>query len=118
MLKLEDREWKEFKIGELFTPERGNAKDISNKKDGEKVALISAMDNNNGFNKIVNPERKEKVFKNTYAINNNGNGLCLTYYHKYSFIATTDVTILHCKNKQLENEYIAQFIITSIKLQK
>lgn len=42
--------WHGFSLDDLFIICRGNAKNINSKKDEGDVSLISAKDNNNGFN--------------------------------------------------------------------
>lgn len=111
-------EWKAFYIDELFSIKRGNAKDIGNKMEGGNISLISAIDSNNGLSKIITPSNKETIYKNVYTVNNNGNGVCLAYFHPYSFIATSDVTILKPKFDELIDLDVAHFIITMIQQQK
>ena len=112
-----DREWGIFTIGNLFNVERGNAKDIRNNVTNGEIVLVSAIDNNNGFYKTV-AARNEKVFENAITVNNNGNGVCLAYYHNYKFVASSDVTVLTPKFEVRLNRYIAYFIITVIRQQK
>ena len=111
-----DREWGIFTIGNLFNVERGNAKDIRNNVTNGEIVLVSAIDNNNGFYKTV-AARNEKVFENAITVNNNGNGVCLAYYHNYKFVASSDVTVLTPKFEVRLNRYIAYFIITVIRQQ-
>lgn len=110
--------WHGFSLDDLFIICRGNAKNINSKKDEGDISLISAKDNNNGFNKNVIPTSKETIYKNVYTINNNGNGVCLSYYHEYPFIASSDVTILKPKYDKFCNINVALFITTLIRQQK
>lgn len=110
--------WHGFSLDDLFIICRGNAKNINSKKDEGDVSLISAKDNNNGFNKNVIPTSKETIYKNVYTVNNNGNGVCLSYYHEYPLIASSDVTILKPKYDKFCNISVALFITTLIRQQK
>lgn len=92
-LTLETVEWKEFKISELFSINRGNAKNITLKADNGKVALLSARDTNNAYNISVTPEKNETIYNNCITINNNGS-VGFSFYHAYNFIASSDVTVL------------------------
>ena len=117
-MRLESREWKPIPIGYLFNIKRGNAKNIKQKGDNGSVALVSAIDKNNGLLKTTMAEENERICRQVYTINNNGNGVCLAYYHKYDFIASSDVSVLEPKFEELKDEYIAHFIVTMVRQQK
>lgn len=55
--------WHGFSLDDLFIICRGNAKNINSKKDEGDVSLISAKDNNNGFNKNVFQLQKKQYIK-------------------------------------------------------
>lgn len=112
------KKWHEFSLDDLFLICRGNAKNINKKEDMGTVSLISAKDNNNGFNKNVIPTSKETIYKDVYTVNNNGNGVCLSYYHEYQFVASSDVTILEPKYEEFCDISIALFVNTMIRQQK
>lgn len=116
--KWEELEWKDFQLGNLFEICRGNAKGISNLKDNGETAIISALDNNNGFYLSTDIPDDEKTYKHRLTVNNNGNGVCLSYYHDYNFVASSDVSILSPKRKELSNKYVCLFISTAIRQQK
>lgn len=110
--------WNKFPLGDLFNIERGSAKNITTKINGNNVALISAIDKNNGLFMFANAAPNEKIYKNVYTVNNNGNGVCLSFYHKYTIESSSDVSILIPKDSRLEDEDVALFITTVIKQQK
>lgn len=112
--KLSDREWKEFRIGDLFEVSRGNAKNLTDIKDDGDIAVVSASDKNNGCQKFTNKINNEAIFKKVISVNNNGS-IGFTYYHPYNFIASSDVSILQ-KEKYL-SENLAKFICNQIKIQ-
>lgn len=117
MLSLNDREWIEIEIGTLFDIKRGNAKNVINKTSG-KTALITAIDSKNGLSACIVEDKNEHIYKRVYTVNNNGNGVCLAYWHNYSFVCSSDVTVLTPKYDNLCNQHIAHFIITMIRGQK
>lgn len=116
MLSLNDRDWCEFKIGDLFEISRGKAKNISSKYVDGNIAIISALDNNNGLYSCATIGSEDALYKNVLTVNNNGNGVCISYYHKYQFIASSDVSILI--HKFYMTEARALFIANQIKQQK
>lgn len=117
MSEIEDIEWKDFEIQEIFDVTRGNAKDVTKREFGGEIALVSATDKNNAFYGFVTPKNNETIYQNTMTIHNNGNGVGLTFYHNYKFIATSDVTILLDKTDKVNKE-VAEFIIAILQQQK
>ena len=119
MISLKDREWKPFILGDIFTITRGNASNIINRatNDGKGV-IISAIDNSNGFYSNTTFNNKDKVYRDTLTVNNNGNGVCLAYYHPYKFVSSSDVSILENKTEIKFNKYIFEFFICLIEKQK
>ena len=112
--KLSEREWKEFRIEDLFEVSRGNAKNLTDIKGDGNIAVISASDKNNGCQKFTNKINNETIFKKVISVNNNGS-IGFTYYHPYNFIASSDVSILQ-KEKCL-SENLANFICNQVKIQ-
>ena len=117
MIDLQEIKWKEFEVQSIFDVTRGNAKNVTKRKFGGDVALVSATDKNNAFYDFVTPNKNETIYKNTMTIHNNGNGVGLAFYHNYKFIATSDVTILLDKTGKINKE-IAEFIIVALQKQK
>lgn len=106
-LSLNDVEWGEFKIIDIFEIIRGNAKNIT-KRDMEitkGIPLVSAKDNNNAVNGYVELIQDERVFANVLTTNNNGS-VGFTFYHEYKFIATSDVTVLSPNKKLTKNQLL------------
>ncbi len=114
---LTDRKWGKYTLETLFYINRGNAKNIGKKPKGN-IALISAIDSNNGLSSFSELSDSETVYKEVYTVNNNGNGVCLAYWHQYSFISSSDVSVLTPKIDRLKNKYVAHFIIVCIERQK
>ncbi|GAB6168568.1 hypothetical protein JCM1393_10280 [Clostridium carnis] len=88
MLNLEDREWKEFKIGETFDTDKGVYLHKKHIKDGRNP-YVSAKTGNNG---IVDYISNDALF----------NGNCITiekikfsaYYQPHPFYCSHDVSVL------------------------
>ena len=117
MIDIKEIEWKEIEVQTIFDVTRGNAKDVTKRKFGGNVALVSATDKNNAFYDFVTPNANETIYSETMTIHNNGNGVGLAFYHNYPFIATSDVTILIDKTKKINKE-IAEFMIAVLQKQK
>ena len=101
---LEDVEWGEFFVEELFFSSRGNAINLSSRNMDEKLensyAVISAKDSNNGISGFSKAMKNEKIYNGVITINNNGS-VGYSYFHKYDFIASSDVTILTPRNNNI-----------------
>lgn len=94
MKALQECNWKEFHIEELFTVKRGDAGNVSSRQyNKEGIPLITASESNNGVYGFTEPQPTERIFSPTLSINNNGSVGC-TFVHNYAFIATSDVSIL------------------------
>lgn len=107
-------------IKDFFTIERGNARNLNSKQNSNypgSVRLISSSASKNGGSIFVEPEEGEKVFKNVLTINNNGS-VGYVYWHPYSFVASSDVTILHLKENHLLNDLEALYLKAAIQKQK
>ena len=116
-MKLTDKEWKVFEVRKIFDVVRGNAKNISKRNMTGNIGLVSAIDKNNAFYGQTTPTNNETIYKNCLTIHNNGNGVGLSFFHQYSFIATSDVTILLDKTNKI-NAVNSKFIIPILQKQK
>ena len=105
MLKLNDREWKEFKVGELFNYVRGERQISENRLFGS-IPYYSASDTNNGLTDMIsNPsfiESKDSIICSTF---------CQAYFVHGGFSASDEITIL---NNDRINELTGLFISQSI----
>ena len=109
MLKLEDREWKEFKIGDIFSFKRGERQVSGNRKSGN-IPYYSASDTMNGLTDMIsNPsfiEQKDSIICTTFG---------QAYFVKGGFSASDEITILH--NEHI-NKYSGIFIVQTIMQNK
>ena len=111
-MKLSDREWKEFYIGDLFLVRRPAARNKDFYEEGD-VPFVASGSTNNGVMKCCKAQEDEKLDE----------GKCITvspvdgsaFYQPYSFLgrggAGSSILMLY---KQDLNLYIGQFIAKMI----
>lgn len=117
-MNLEDLEWKEFKIGEIFKLEDREQKQVPTgayiKKEYLRkgsVPRITVTSTNNGIDDFWETEHKNnRCFENFISVSFLGNA----FYHKYKASLDMKVHVLQLKDTKL-NKYIANFLITAIK---
>ncbi len=110
--KLEKKEWKEFKLNEIFTKlQAGKSKGLNHLKQiPDGISYLSATNRNNGVSTFV--ERKSKLIQegNCIAFVRNGEGsMGYSVYKAEAFIATSDITVGYFDEL---NKYIGLFITT------
>ena len=103
--------WKEFLFPEVFDMERGKGGTATNAKNNPGNNLyIGASGENNGITQYTSLEPTEQG--NAITVANNGS-VGASFFQKEDFLASSDVTVLRLKNKDL-NSCIALFITTLI----
>lgn len=110
---IQEKEWRSFKISELFYIKRGKRLIKSNQEVGS-IPYISSTSLNNGVDNFISDKMSSNSFRqfnNCITIANSGS-VGSSFYHSYNFIGSDHVTSLNC---DYLNEYIALFIITSLK---
>lgn len=109
MLKLEDREWKEFKIGDIF--------EVSGTTTTKPTDLIK-----DGLIPRITCSSIDNGFDNTYQNIATENGGVLTVdsatigsvlYQAADFIATDHVEKIYFKDKFI-NKYVGKFLVSAI----
>jgi hypothetical protein len=133
MMKLNDREWKEFYFKDLFEIKKGfyNKKPPSENTNGG-IPFIGATDNNNGVTEFYtlenidihsktgdkkNVELEKKIFSaKSICVTNNGS-VGYAYYQANKFTCSHDVNPLYLKKDTLSRP-LAFFLISSIEKQK
>ena len=108
MLKLTDRPWKEFKVGNLFTQKRGKEAAPKQVDKGGKIPVINEIQDNNGLSKFG----KGKILLKGNAITVSVNFAQNVFYQKKSFYASVNILVLYSKYL---NEFTGEFISTSIR---
>jgi len=114
MLDLHDREWKEFRICDIFIIKAGKRLTKSDMTSGNKP-FIGATDNNNGITEFVSNTNVSEDC-NVLGVNYNGS-VVENFYHPYTCIFSDDVKRFQTKQVQ-GNKYIYLFMKTVILQQK
>ena len=120
MIKLTDREWKEFRIEDIFDIYPGKRLTKADMNKGRRP-FIGATDSNNGITEWVS-NTNESVDRNVLGVNYNGS-VGEVFYHAYECIFSDDVKRLHLKdtdstNASDSNYFIMLFLKTTILQQK
>lgn len=116
-MKLTDREWKEFKIGDLFILDK-NKRQVptgayvhkDNLKAGYTPRITVTSMNNGVDNYWVSVHKNYRCYQNFMSVSFLGN----CFYHKYTASLDMKVHCLKLKNFEL-NENIALFILSCLK---
>lgn len=102
--RLADREWKEFKVGDLFDVNVRGRRLIVTKREEGKTPLVTAGESENGISSFI--ENKEhKTYSNAITLDMFGNA----FYQKNAFKCDDNITVLQNENM---TKYSAFFIIT------
>ena len=98
MLNLNDREWKAFKLIDLFEYNRGNQNKMNSLTDGD-YPLVSAKNINNGLKSFVKENDKSIYDGNSMSLNNDGDGgVGIAYYQPHDYYLDSHCTALYPKN--------------------
>ena len=90
MNKIKTKNWKKYKVGDLFSATRGISFKMQGLDYGE-VPVIAAARYNHGVAGYYNVK---PMYKNAITISCNGVGCGSTYYHDYEFTITGDAIVL------------------------
>lgn len=111
---LENKEWKDFYIDEIFLIKAGKRLTKKNMTKGNRP-FIGASSINNGITNFVSNENST-LDENVLGVNYNGSvGEC--FYHKYDCIFSDDVKRFHLKYEN-DNQNLLLFMKTLILMQK
>lgn len=113
--KIEDKEWKEFFIDELFNIASGKRLESYNMADGERP-FIGATDSGNGVTHYISNEN-ESLDSNVLGVNYDGNGMVISFYHPYECLFSDSVKRFHLKHYS-DNKFVLLFIKMLILQQK
>lgn len=114
MLDLQDREWKEFRICDIFIINAGKRLTKADMISGDKP-FVGATDSNNGITEFVSNTNVSED-RNVLGVNYNGS-VVENFFHPYTCIFSDDVKRFKLKNAN-GNEYIYLFLKTIILQQK
>ena len=112
---LNSKEWKEFRIGDIFNISPGKRLTKKNMQVGN-IPFIGATDSGNGITNYIS-NTSDSLDKNVLGVNYNGNGVAIGFYHQYECLFTDDVKRFHLKNHK-DNKYVCLFLKTLILQQK
>lgn len=106
--KLEDKEWKEFFLSDIFLQiQRGKRLITANQKDGVKP-YVSSTALNNGIDNFISNEGNVRIFSDCLTIANSGS-VGASFYHPYEFVASDHIT--HLKQEDM-SKFVYLFIST------
>lgn len=111
---LDEKEWGEFDLCELFTIGAGKRLETRNKIPGNRP-FIGASENGNGVTGFVGNDNASKD-SNVLGVNYNG-APCVAFYHPYECVFSDDVKRLHLLNYE-DNVFVLLFLATIVRQQK
>lgn len=111
---LNDKNWGEFPLSDLFIVLPGKRLETRNKIPGNRP-FIGASDNSNGITGFVGNDNSSKD-SNVLGVNYNG-APCIAFYHPYECLFTDDVKRLHLRNYP-DGKYIMLFFISVFAKQR
>lgn len=111
---LDEKEWAEFTLSDIFTVGAGKRLETRNKIPGTRP-FIGATDNGNGVTGYVANDNASKD-SNVLGVNYNG-APCIAFYHPYECIFSDDVKRLHLKAHE-DNEFVLLFFVAIFAQQK
>lgn len=114
MIRLDDREWKDFAVPKIFQNiQRGKRLKNADHVPGI-VPYVSSTANNNGVDDYIEASAGTRVFKNCISLANSGS-VGTAFYEPFAFVASDHVTSLECKEA---NEYIYLFLTAVLEQQR
>ena len=115
-LKLTDREWKKFKIGDLFSTRIGKSLDGNKVNRVGQVAYITRKESDNGLDGFVDED--DSMLTDVYPVITIGNETAQPFVQVYPFFTGTKVNVLIPKERIARDLYILQFIAVSLAQHK
>lgn len=116
MLSLNDREWKEFRLEDLFSVKRPTARNKDDYDDGN-ICFVASGAVNNGVMKCCAPKGGEKLDAGNCLTVSPVDGSC--FYQPQSFLgrggAGSSILMLYPVNWNL-NRYIGEFISKTVNM--
>ena len=109
---IDSREWKSFRLDELFDLRSGKRLTKANMRKGN-TPFIGAISSNNGYRDYIEQEPIHEG--GTITVNYNGS-VAESFYQQGPFWASDDVNVLYPKFAM--NQYIALFLVAVIRMEK
>lgn len=116
MKQIEDFEWKDILLGELFDFDKGNQNNMSSTQEG-KIPLVSAKKCDNGYKAFISDNGKKLYDGHCITLNNDGDGGAgLAYYQPTKMALDSHVTALVPKVPMSKHTML--FIAKCISMQR
>ena len=104
MLQLSDREWKEFKIGDIFDKSKCDyGKDMKYPvtENTTDIPIVSGQTTNNGVIGYVKRSNiASKIYKDSLTISTRGEYSGTVFYHKGEFVLNNNIMVLALHNEK------------------
>jgi len=115
VVPLSKKEWKEFKLIDMFNFEKGDQNNMANIKTGS-IPLVSAKKSENGYKDFA--LQSKKMYRgNSLTLNNDGDGGAgIAYYQPTNYLLDSHVTALYPKINL--NKFTLLYISRSITAQR
>lgn len=113
---LEDREWRKFKIGNLFGVRIGKSLDGNKVNRVGQVAYITRKESDNGLDGFIDED--DSMLTDVYPVITIGNETAQPFVQVYPFFTGTKVNILIPKESIARDLYTLQFIAVSLAQHK
>ena len=94
--KLENKEWREFFISEIFTRIQRGKRLIKGNQQSGRTPYVSSTSVNNGVDNFICNSKGVRTFENCLTLANSGS-VGSTFFHHYTFVASDHVTALILK---------------------
>lgn len=111
---LDEKEWCDFPLDDIFTVSAGKRLETRNKVPGTRP-FVGATDNNNGVTGFVGNDNSSRD-GNVLGVNYNG-APCIAFYHPYECIFTDDVKRLHLRHHS-DNKFVLLFFVSIFAKQR
>ena len=116
-IKLASKNWKEFKIKDIFNIQKGERLTILDRMHGD-TPLLTAASVNNGISSFIDYEifkDKKKLFQNKITVDM----FCNVFYQEFRYFSDDNIHTLLFKNKlhekHYENKFINLFLVSILK---
>ena len=111
-IELDSKDWKWFRLDELFDLRKGKRLTKTNMRTGD-IPFVGAISSNNGHREYIGQEPIHKG--GTITVNYNGS-VAESFYQQNPFWASDDVNVLY--PKYFMNQYTSLFFVTVIRMEK
>lgn len=117
IVELDSKNWKEFKLNDLFKIDKGERL-VKLEREIGTTPLLTASAYNNGISNYIDYEafkNNKKIFENRITVDM----FCSVFYHDYEYFSDDNIHTLSFLNKEFdvyyENKYVNLFLVTILK---